>query len=155
FMTVWVENGDEISLGYSGTHALKRDLVRYGKQTLIGNIKDGLSCLSRYYLGNFADGIRQASIDAMDLISGRYTASRNAPSPLQSRRFEPLPYLPVASALVIGGLTVTTMTINQAGRNSRSFLSSVVCAGVVAGFIALIKSNGRGMCSKPRLCGLL
>lgn len=28
FMTVWVEHGDEISLEYSGTHALKRDLVR-------------------------------------------------------------------------------------------------------------------------------
>lgn len=28
FMPVWVEHGDEISLEYSGTHALKRDLVR-------------------------------------------------------------------------------------------------------------------------------
>ncbi|KAF8402630.1 hypothetical protein HHK36_010719 [Tetracentron sinense] len=28
FKTLWVEQGDEISLEYSGTHALKRDLVR-------------------------------------------------------------------------------------------------------------------------------
>lgn len=28
-LLVWVEQGDEISLEYAGTHALKRDLVRY------------------------------------------------------------------------------------------------------------------------------
>lgn len=28
FLIVWVEQGDEISLEYAGTHALKRDLVR-------------------------------------------------------------------------------------------------------------------------------
>ncbi|RVW84897.1 Phosphoinositide phosphatase SAC8 [Vitis vinifera] len=44
FKTLWVEQGDEISLEYSGTHALKRDL------------------------------------DAIDLISGRYTVNRNSPS---------------------------------------------------------------------------
>jgi len=27
---VWAEQGDEISLEYAGTHALKGDLVRYG-----------------------------------------------------------------------------------------------------------------------------
>ncbi|GMP51251.1 hypothetical protein CsSME_00017550 [Camellia sinensis var. sinensis] len=61
FKTLWVEQGDEISLEYSGTHALKRDLVRYGKQTMAGLIKDGISAISRYYLNNFQDGVRQAS----------------------------------------------------------------------------------------------
>jgi len=28
-IVVWVNQGDEISLEYTGTHALKRDLVRY------------------------------------------------------------------------------------------------------------------------------
>lgn len=28
FLAVWVEQGDEISIEYSGTHALKRDLVK-------------------------------------------------------------------------------------------------------------------------------
>ncbi|GMP85888.1 hypothetical protein CsSME_00038881 [Camellia sinensis var. sinensis] len=61
FKTLWVDQGDEISLEYSGTHALKRDLVRYGKQTMAGIIKDGISAISRYYLNNFHDGLRQAS----------------------------------------------------------------------------------------------
>ncbi|KAH1039948.1 hypothetical protein J1N35_041691 [Gossypium stocksii] len=60
FRTLWAEQGDEISLEYAGTHALKGDLVRYGKQTVAGFIKDGMSALSRYYMNNFHDGIRQA-----------------------------------------------------------------------------------------------
>lgn len=34
---------------------------RYGKQTISGLIRDGMSSLSRYYLNNFQDGVRQAS----------------------------------------------------------------------------------------------
>ncbi|XP_057435247.1 phosphoinositide phosphatase SAC8 isoform X2 [Lotus japonicus] len=152
FRTLWAEQGDEISLEYAGTHALKGDLVRYGKQTITGIIKDGMSALSRYYLNNFHDGIRQ---DALDLISGHYTVSGNVPSPLQINSFEPFSYLPVASALVIGGLTATTFTLQQAGRNAQHYVTSVFCAGITAGVMAIIKSNGRQFCSRPRLCGLL
>ncbi|KAF7825526.1 phosphoinositide phosphatase SAC8 isoform X1 [Senna tora] len=158
FRTVWAEQGDEISLEYAGTHALKGDLVRYGKQTVTGIIKDGMSALSRYYLNNFHDGIRQ---DALDLISGRYTVSRNNPSPFQLNGFESISltcsmqYLPVASALLIGGLTITTFTLQQASRNAQQYWSSIVCAGVTAGVMAIVKANGRQFCSRPRLCGLL
>lgn len=147
-----MDQGDEISLEYSGTHALKRDLVRYGKQTMTGLIQDGMSAVSRYFLNNFQDGIRQ---DAVDLTSGRYNVNRGSPSPFQKHGFDSLSYLPVASALLIGGLTVTTITINQAGRSTNTMLSSALCAGVVAGIMALVKSNGRQICSRPRLCGLL
>ncbi|GMJ03236.1 SAC domain-containing protein 8 [Hibiscus trionum] len=152
FRTLWAEQGDEISLEYAGTHALKGDLVRYGKQTVSGLIKDGMSALSRYYMNNFHDGIRQ---DALDLVSGRYTVSKSNPSPFQLNSFESLSYLPVASALVIGGLTLTTFSIQQAGRNSQHYVSSVVWAGVTAGVMALVKANGRQFCSRPRLCRLV
>ncbi|CAN1277061.1 Phosphoinositide phosphatase SAC8 [Linum perenne] len=151
FRTLWAEQGDEISLGYAGTHALKGDLVRYGKQTFGGMIRDGMSALSRYYLNNFQDGVRQ---DALDLISGRYSISRQSPSPFQLNGFESFSYLPVASVLLIGGLTVTSFTLQQAGRNAQQYLSSVLWAGVTAGVMAVVKANGRQFCSRPRLCGL-
>ncbi|KAK1321287.1 Phosphoinositide phosphatase SAC8 [Acorus calamus] len=150
-MAVWVDHGDEISLEYSGTHALKRDLVRFGRQTMSGLIKDGMSALSRYYLNNFQDGIRQ---DALDLISGHYSVRRNGPSPFQLNGFESLSYLPVASAVVVGGLTLTTITLNQAGRQAHHFVSSVLWAGLAAGIVAVVKANGRQFCSRPRLCNL-
>ncbi|WRX24268.1 hypothetical protein QQP08_016755 [Theobroma cacao] len=84
------------------------------------------------------------SQDALDLVSGRYTVSRNNPSPFQLNSFESFSYLPVASALLIG-----------AGRNAQQYVSSVVWAGVAAGVMALVKANGRQFCSRPRLCGLL
>ncbi|KAK4268583.1 hypothetical protein QN277_025216 [Acacia crassicarpa] len=152
FRSMWAEQGDEISLEYAGTHALKGDLVRYGKQTMGGMIKDGMSALSRYYQNNFHDGIRQ---DALDLISGRYTVSRNNPSPFQLNGFESISYLPVASALLVGGLTITTFTVQQAGGNMKNYWSSILCAGVTAGLMAVMKANGRQFCSRPRLCGLL
>ncbi|KAG7960883.1 hypothetical protein I3843_10G149400 [Carya illinoinensis] len=152
FRRLWAEQGDEISLGYAGTHALKGDLVRYGKQTVVGLIKDGMSAISRYYLNNFHDGVRQ---DALDLISGHYTVSRNNPSPFQLNGFEAVSYLPVASALIIGGLTLTSFTLHQAGRNAQQYMSSVLWAGVTAGVMAMVKANGRQFCSRPRLCGLL
>jgi len=61
FKKLWVEHGDELSLEYAGSYALKGDLVRYGRQTLPGLLKDGVSALSRYYLNNFHDGVRQVS----------------------------------------------------------------------------------------------
>lgn len=152
FRTLWVDQGDEISLEYSGTNALKGDIVRYGKQTISGLIKDGMSALSRYYLNNFQDGVRQ---DAIDLISGNYTANGNSPSPFQLNKFETRTLFPVASALLIGGLTVTSITLNRAGQNAQSMISSVICVGATAGMMALVKANGRQICSRPRLCGLL
>ncbi|KAH1242097.1 Phosphoinositide phosphatase SAC8 [Glycine max] len=113
FRILWADQGDEISLEYAGTHALKGDL------------------------------------DALDLISGHYNVSRNVPSPFRSNNFEPLTYLPVASALIIGGLTATTFTLQQAGRNTQHYVSSVLCAGITAGVMAIVKANGRHFCSRP------
>ncbi|KAK9073076.1 hypothetical protein SSX86_007398 [Deinandra increscens subsp. villosa] len=152
FRNLWVNQGDEISLEYSGTNALKGDIVKYGKQTLSGLVKDGISALSRYYLNNFQDGIRQ---DAVDLISGNYTVSGNSPSPFQLNKFESRTLFPVASVLLIGSLTVTSITFNRAGHNAQNVISSVICAGATAGMMALVKANGRQICSRPRLCGLL
>ncbi|GAB4833670.1 hypothetical protein Ancab_031915 [Ancistrocladus abbreviatus] len=144
---LWVEHGDEISLEYAGTPALKRDILRYGKQTLGGLVTDGVSALSRYYINNFQDGLRQ---DAIDLISGRFSLIRNSTPPSQVNGFESL-YFPVASALVIGGLTLTSFTLNQVGQNAQQFVFTVVCAGLTAGVMALVKTNGRQFCSRPRL----
>ncbi|XP_066394880.1 phosphoinositide phosphatase SAC8-like isoform X2 [Miscanthus floridulus] len=152
FKKLWVEHGDELSLEYAGSYALKGDLVRYGRQTLPGLIKDGMSALSRYYLNNFHDGVRQ---DALDLISGYYTVSQGSSSPFHNGGFESSSYLPVASAIIVGGITATTFTLSQVGRNAQHLISSIICAGLTVGVVALVKANGKQFCSRPRLCGLI
>ncbi|KAK3018042.1 hypothetical protein RJ639_004532 [Escallonia herrerae] len=151
FLTLWVEQGDEISLEYSGTHALKGDLVRQADHmTLIYDEREPLALqVVKFYLHDMTN-----FQDAIDLISGHYIINRSSPSPVRLNRVESFSYLPVASALLIGGLTVTSITLNHAGRNTQSFLSSVLCASAAAGMMALAKAHGRQICSRPRLCGL-
>lgn len=47
--------------------------------------------------------------DAMDLVAGHYTVSRGNPSPFHLNGFESLAYLPVASVLIVGGLTIQVL----------------------------------------------
>jgi hypothetical protein len=87
----------------------------------------------------------------------------------------------VASAIIVGGITVTTFTLSQGlpsyirlqsngsylapcvtniasstvGRSAQHLISSVIFAGLTAGMVALVKANGKQLCSRPRLCGLI
>ncbi|KAM7523974.1 hypothetical protein LguiA_013876 [Lonicera macranthoides] len=72
FKIIWANHGDDISIQYSGTPALKGDFVRYGQRTLQGIGQDGFNALMRYYLNNFRDGTKQ---DAIDLLQGHYIVS--------------------------------------------------------------------------------
>ncbi|KAK6922504.1 SAC domain [Dillenia turbinata] len=91
---VWANHGDDISIQYSGTPALKGDFVRYGQRTVQGIVKDGWNALARYYLNNFCDGTKQ---DAIDLLQGHFivSVSRDMKPPSQKRGLD-------AVALFIG-----------------------------------------------------
>ncbi|OWM67110.1 hypothetical protein CDL15_Pgr000562 [Punica granatum] len=157
FRTLWAEQGDELSLEYAGTHALKGDLVRmgYGRKAFCFSCS-ALRILKHYYSdGKELKGFVSFVQDAIDLVSGHYTINRNGASPFQLNGFESISYLPVASALLVGTLTATTLSLQQAGRSAQQFISSALWAGVAAGVMAMVKANGRQLCSRPRLCGLL
>jgi hypothetical protein len=50
---LWADSGDNISLMYAGTGALKADVTRTGKRQFIqGSYADGMNSLTRYYLNN-------------------------------------------------------------------------------------------------------
>lgn len=59
FKLMWADHGDNLSLAYSGTGALKSDYVRTGKRTLMGNLQDGYLSCKRFYINNFKDGYNQ------------------------------------------------------------------------------------------------
>merc|ERR1712127_1105749 len=62
---LWADNADTISNLYAGTNALKGDFTRTGKRTKKGMIDDGVNSVTRYYLNNFADAMRQEGYDLM------------------------------------------------------------------------------------------
>jgi hypothetical protein len=59
FKNIWADNGDHISLAYSGTGAMKSDFVRTGKRTALGALDDGILTTKRLFINNFRDGYNQ------------------------------------------------------------------------------------------------
>jgi len=62
---LWADNADTISNLYAGTNALKGDFTRTGQRTKKGMLDDGVNSVTRYYLNNFADAMRQEGYDLM------------------------------------------------------------------------------------------
>lgn len=59
FRNLWTDNGDQLSILYTGTKALKTDFTRTGKRTIKGALMDGKHSLQRYYINQFQDGYNQ------------------------------------------------------------------------------------------------
>ncbi|KAF3796182.1 Phosphoinositide phosphatase [Nymphaea thermarum] len=150
FKILWADHGDDISIQYSGTAALKGDFVRHGKRTINGVIGDGCNALLRYYLNNFCDGTKQ---DAIDLLHGHYivAVSRGLTSSLKGEAVEAWTSFPIASALVLTGMMLAAMSLRQAQHDWRHLLLSAVWAGLSLGIMAFMKANGRKFCNRPRL----
>ncbi|CAH2043013.1 unnamed protein product [Thlaspi arvense] len=149
-MIVWANHGDDISIQYSGTPALKGDFVRYGQRTVQGVLKDGWNALARYYLNNFADGTKQ---DAIDLVQGHYIVAVNrdmAPVPRKGG-LEAVANLPVALAVVLISFWLATMSLKRAGSDYRHLVFSLVWAGISVAVTALVRANARIFCNRPRL----
>eukprot|EP01114_Cavostelium_apophysatum_P012403 TRINITY_DN2767_c0_g1_i1.p1 TRINITY_DN2767_c0_g1~~TRINITY_DN2767_c0_g1_i1.p1 ORF type:complete len:468 (-),score=102.56 TRINITY_DN2767_c0_g1_i1:160-1563(-) len=96
FKNAWANNGDVLSVQYSGTGALKSDFTRTGRRTLHGVLRDGINSAQRYFLNNFKDGERQ---DAFDLFLGNYTVNLEG-SPFNSKRINPVTFIYGAIFLV-------------------------------------------------------
>ncbi|XP_061354997.1 phosphoinositide phosphatase SAC6-like isoform X1 [Gastrolobium bilobum] len=150
FKILWANHGDDISVQYSGTPALKGDFVRFGHRTVEGILKDGWNALMRYYLNNFRDGTKQ---DAIDLLQGHFIVSVNrdmAPSS-QNQGLESIASFPVALGLVLTGFLFATMSLSQGRYDFRHFFFSLMWASISVGIAAFVRANGRLFCNRPRL----
>ena len=65
---LWADNGDALSMVYTGTGALRSSYTRSGKRTLSGFMDDVKKTATRFYVNNFVDKDRQVSVD---LVLGR------------------------------------------------------------------------------------
>ncbi|KAL0856674.1 hypothetical protein Bca101_061828 [Brassica carinata] len=148
--SVWANHGDDISIQYSGTPALKGDFVRYGRRTVQGVLNDGWNALARYYLNNFADGTKQ---DAIDLVQGHYIVAVNRDMASAPRKggLETVANFPVALAVVLISLWFATMSLKRAGSGYRHLFFSLVWAGISVAVAAFMRANGRIFCNRPRL----
>ncbi|KAH9710643.1 phosphoinositide phosphatase SAC6 [Citrus sinensis] len=150
FKILWANHGDDISLQYSGTPALKGDFVRCGQRTMQGILNDGWNALARYYLNNFCDGTKQ---DAIDLLQGHYivSVSRDIAPRSQSAGLEAMASFPLALSLVLTGLFFATLSLRQVRYDLKHLLFSVIWASLSIALAAFVRANGRLFCNRPRL----
>ncbi|XP_031280142.1 phosphoinositide phosphatase SAC6-like isoform X2 [Pistacia vera] len=150
YKILWANHGDDISIQYSGTPALKGDFVRCGRRTMQGIVKDGWNALSRYYLNNFCDGTKQ---DAIDLLQGHYivSVSREVAPPSQKGGLEAIASFPLALSLVVTGLFFATLSLRQVKYDFRHLFFSLMWAGISVALAAFVRANGRIFCNRPRL----
>ncbi|XP_060192475.1 phosphoinositide phosphatase SAC6-like [Lycium barbarum] len=150
FKILWANHGDDISIQYSGTPALKGDFVRYGKRTVQGIVNDGVNALTRYYLNNFVDGTKQ---DAIDLMQGHYimSVSRDMTATSQKGGIEAIASFPLALGLILTGLFFATLSLGRVRHDVWNLLFSLVWASISLAIAALVKANGRMFCNRPRL----
>lgn len=150
FKIMWANHGDDISIQYSGTPALKGDFVRCGQRTMRGIINDGRNSLVRYYLNNFCDGTKQ---DSMDLLHGNFIASVSrdmTPQPAKSG-LEALASLPIALSVALAGFFFTLMSLRQVRYDLRHLFFSLIWASLTVAITMYVRANGRMFCNLPRL----
>ncbi|KAL9270933.1 Phosphoinositide phosphatase SAC6-like protein [Drosera capensis] len=150
FKILWANHGDDISIQYSGTPALKGDFVRLGQRTVQGILKDGWNALARYYLNNFVDGLKQ---DAIDLVHGHYivSVSRDMTPQPPKARIEAFASLPIALSVILAGFFFASMPLRQAPYDLRHLFFSLIWAGLSVAVATYVRSNGRMFCNRPRL----
>ncbi|KAF2312491.1 hypothetical protein GH714_034863 [Hevea brasiliensis] len=149
FKILWANHGDDISIQYSGTPALKGDFVRCGQRTAQGILKDGWNALARYYFNNFSDGVKQ---DAIDLLHGHYivSVSRDMTPPSQTGGLESMASFPLALSLVLTGF-FSVMSLRQVRYDLRHLFFSAIWASLTVAIAAFVRANGRIFCNRPRL----
>nr|XP_043627985.1 phosphoinositide phosphatase SAC7-like [Erigeron canadensis] len=150
FKILWANHGDDISIQYSGTPALKGDFVRYGKRTSRGIINDGIYALMRYYLNNFVDGTKQ---DAIDILQGHYivSVSRDISPKKPQGRLESIASFRLALAFMVMGFFFTMMSLRRVRYDNWQLVFSLFWAVLSIAIAAFVKANGRVFCNRPRL----
>lgn len=150
FKILWANHGDDVSIQYSGTPALKGDFVRCGQRTIQGVLKDGWNALMRYYLNNFVDGTKQ---DAIDLLQGHYIVSFSRDITPTSRKggIEFMESFRVAFSLIMVGFFFAFMSLRKVHVDPWNLLFSLFWASASLAVAAYVKAHGRTFCNRPRL----
>ncbi|KAL4856549.1 Phosphoinositide phosphatase SAC7 [Chlorella vulgaris] len=156
FRVMWADHGDEVSMQYAGTGAMKSAFTRTGKRDIWGLLDDGAKSLTRYvngyYLNNFEDGHKQ---DALDLVTGSYTVTPGKPPPFQAQGSPAVPLLAVAALAVLAAYNLLSLSSDGGGgllALSLLLLQQVaVPLALAAALLVLMLKRGSLLVDKPQL----
>lgn len=127
YKNAWADNADYVSRMYAGTGALKTDFTRTGRRTVAGALQDGINSVTRYYLNNYSDSIRQ---DSFDLLVGNFTPDKRDESPFTFQQKHSLLNMMMEAALA----TLAVVSVSLSMRPEVPVVTRVR-DGVVAMFV--------------------
>ncbi|OWZ05193.1 Phosphatidylinositide phosphatase SAC1 [Phytophthora megakarya] len=153
FKNAWADNADYVSRMYAGTGALKTDFTRTGRRTIAGALQDGVNSVTRYYLNNFSDGIRQ---DSFDLLVGNFTPDKRDESPFTFQQQHSLLNMVLEAALATLAVISVSLSIRPELPVTTRVRDGVIAALAlfsVTGYLIITKgkfrSIGRRYVCKP------
>ncbi|KAL0591451.1 hypothetical protein ABG067_001049 [Albugo candida] len=156
FKNAWADNADYISKMYAGTGALKTDFTRTGKRTIMGALQDGVNSITRYYLNNFVDGIRQ---DSYDLIVANYVPDKREESPFTfQQRHSFLVFLCELGVIPFMAIIISVSAQSNLPIRTHLYHSFIMtlCTCVTIGYLivkkGMFRSLGRRYVCKPAFC---
>ncbi|KAL4136931.1 hypothetical protein KRP22_000551 [Phytophthora ramorum] len=156
FKNAWADNADYVSRMYAGTGALKTDFTRTGRRTIAGALQDGVNSVTRYYLNNFSDGVRQ---DTFDLLVGNFAPDKRDESPFTFQQQHSL--LNMMLEATLAALAVISVSLSMrpdlpVATRVRDGLIATFALFSVTGYLILKKgkfrSIGRRYVCKPAFC---
>mmetsp|Transcript_1777 Transcript_1777/g.2507 ORF Transcript_1777/g.2507 Transcript_1777/m.2507 type:complete len:588 (+) Transcript_1777:63-1826(+) len=154
FKNAWADNGDAISIQYSGTGALKNDFTRTGKRDFRGMLNDGRNSVMRYYLNNFHDGKRQ---DAYDFVQGNYQIDLEHPN-LSLLKDNQTGASSIRSILIrMVGVFVVLLVLSMfapIGETTGSRIGGILLLWLISALLTMkmVQTNGRKYANLPKLC---
>lgn len=107
FKNIWADNGDALSMQYTGTGSTISSVTREGRQGFKGMISHGIKTIGRFYNANVEDASRQKCIDSLLRKRGDIKLLGNENKILKERKNEYTEYKK---------LRVRAITWNMAGR---------------------------------------
>ncbi|KAG2391841.1 hypothetical protein C9374_013326 [Naegleria lovaniensis] len=150
FQNIWADHGDRISLIYAGTGAIKADFTRTGTRTWSGLLNDGVNSITRYYLNNFKDGIKQ---DSVNLLLGKYIVKPSGKSPFEQENqsnvfFSVLKYGFFVSLFM---LAASASKVPSSESLTTGLLSVIFYLAITVAIYFLLVLNGRKIVNNPCL----
>ena len=65
FKNLWADNGDYLSIFYSGTGSTISNVTRHGKTGFMNMFDHGIKSIERFYINNFVDQFKQEGIEIL------------------------------------------------------------------------------------------
>jgi Phosphatidylinositol 5-phosphate phosphatase len=85
YKNIWADHADYMSMHYAGTGSIISSVTRTGKKDFFGFIDHASKSISRFYIGNFEDQVKQ---ECIDLLVGQHADTIHAFSDVFERKIK-------------------------------------------------------------------